>query len=246
MVMSSKAKTLTWFLIPQIAAIIVLSLTVRLAFWQLDRAEEKEQRLARWDQSEPVILGDLPFDRIPDLSIVTAAGRFDPDRHVLLDNQTRNNHPGVHVFSLFTPDNGSPPLLINRGWQPWLRTDDRWPEFETTRESIQVSGRLTGPPRTGLRLGEALPLDPEQWPNLMTYLELDRVREVFGPELADRILLLDPDHDQHLNGDAWPRVNMGPERHRGYAFQWAAISAAVLILWVGLTLRFFLTRKKSS
>jgi len=245
-VISTKAKALTWFLVPQIAAILVLSLTVRLTVWQLDRAEEKEELLARWEQSEPIILGERPFDRIPDLSLVTTTGRFDPLRHVLLDNQTRNNHPGVHVFSLFTPDNGSPPLLVNRGWQPWMRTSDRWPEFQTAGQPVQITGRLTGPPQPGLRLGEALPLDPDQWPNLMTYLDLDRVREVFGPALADRIILLNPQHDQHLSGDAWPRVNMGPDRHRGYAFQWAAISVAVVILWVGLTLRFFLTRKKSS
>src|SRR6056297_1069509 len=140
-VISTKAKTLTWFLIPQIAAILVLSLTVRLTLWQLDRAEEKEDRLARWEQSEPVILGERPFGQIPDLSLVSATGRFDPLRHVLLDNQTRNSHPGVHVFSLFSPDNGSPPLLVNRGWQPWIRTNDRWPEFETASQAARISGR---------------------------------------------------------------------------------------------------------
>lgn len=243
---SSNLKSLTWFLIPQIAAILVLSLTIRLAFWQLDRAEEKAELLERWNRSEPVALGTQPFNEIADLTVVTAVGRFDSDRHVLLDNQTRNNHPGVHVFSLFLPEDGSAPFLVNRGWQPWFRTSGQWPEFETISETVEVVGRLTGPPQPGLRLGEALPLDPEDWPNLVTYLDIDRVREVFGSELADRVLLLNPEHGQHLSGDAWPRVNMGPDRHRGYAFQWAAISAAILILWVGLTLRYFLTNKRSS
>jgi len=245
-VMSSKVKTLTWFLIPQLAAILVLSLTVRLAFWQLDRAEEKIEVLERWSRSEPIAIGMQPLEQIPDLSIVTARGQFDAHRHVLLDNQTRNSHPGVHVFSLFTPSEGSDTFLVNRGWQPWMRNSGRWPEFETASEPLQLSGRLTGPPRPGLQLGEALPLDGDNWPNLMTYLDLERVREVFGPELADRVLLLNPDHAQHLSGDQWPRVNMGPERHRGYAFQWAAISIAILILWIGLTVRYFLTRNPSS
>jgi len=244
-VISSKLKQLTWFLVPQIAAVLVLSLTVQLAFWQVDRAELKAELLDRWEQSVPVALGDQAIEQIPDLSVVTATGRFDPNRHVLLDNQTRNSHPGVHVFSLFIPSDDSPPFLTNRGWQPWLRSSGDWPEFETIDQEIQISGRLTHPPRPGLRLGEALPLDPENWPNLMTYLELERVRDVFGSALADRVLLLDPEHNLHLSGDEWPRVNMGPERHRGYAFQWAAISLAVLILWVGLTLRYFIAKKRS-
>jgi cytochrome oxidase assembly protein ShyY1 len=239
----SKLKTLAWFLAPQLAAVLVLSLTVRLAFWQLDRAEEKAALLARWERTEAVTLANQPLESIPDLTRVEARGRFDADRHVLLDNQTRNNHPGVHVYSLFQPSDGAPPFLVNRGWQPWFRTRGSWPEFDTSSATLELSGRLTDAPRPGLQLGEALPLDPDQWPNLMTYLDLAKVREVFGPELADRILLLDPDHSQHLSGDDWPRVNMGPDRHRGYAFQWAAISIAVLILWVGLTLRYFLKKK---
>jgi len=241
----SKPTRYLWLLVPHLAAILVLNLTVRLAFWQLDRADEKAELLERWARSEAVSVESKPLADLPDLSIVTARGRFEPDRHVLLDNQTRNNHPGVHVFSLFTPANGAAPFLVNRGWQPWFRTSGEWPEFETSSELVEIRGRVTRPPQTGLRLGEALPLDPDRWPNLMTYLELEQVRKVFGDRLADRIVLLDPDHPFHLSGDEWPRVNMGPDRHRGYAFQWAAISLAVLVLWVGLSLRYFVFKKRS-
>jgi len=240
---STRLKSLAWFLVPQLAALLVLSMTVRLAFWQLDRAEEKADLLARWERTQAVELAGHALDRIPDLTVVRASGRFDSQRHVLLDNQTRNNHPGVHVYSLFKPDNASPPFLVNRGWQPWLRSSGRWPDFDTREGVVEISGRLTQAPRPGVQIGEALPLDADQWPNLMTYLDLSKVREVFGPQLADRVVLLNPEHSQHLTGDEWPRVNMGPDRHRGYAFQWAAISAAVLILWVGLTLRYFWQKK---
>jgi cytochrome oxidase assembly protein ShyY1 len=244
-VSTSKPTRYLWLVVPHLAAILVLNLTVRLAFWQLDRADEKAELLERWERAEAVSVESTPLADLPDLSIVTALGRFDPERHVLLDNQTRNNHPGVHVFSLFTPSNGAAPFLINRGWQPWFRTSGEWPEFETSSAPLEIRGRVTRPPQPGLRLGEALPLDPDSWPNLMTYLELEQVRKVFGERLADRVVLLDPDHPLHLSGDDWPRVNMGPDRHRGYAFQWAAISLAVLVLWVGLTLRYFVFKKRS-
>ncbi|MEN1728927.1 MAG: SURF1 family protein [Pseudomonadota bacterium] len=242
---SSNAKNLIWFLVPQVVAILVLTLTVRLSLWQLDRADEKAELLVQWNNSELVLLGENDVDTLPDLTAIRAVGEFDRYRHVLLDNQTRNNHPGVHVYSLFTPANGAPPVLVNRGWQPWLRTSGEWPVFDTPEGMLEIQGRLNPPPRPGLMLGVALPLDPEQWPNLMTYLDLEQIRPVLGDDLADRVVLLEPDHAAHLSGDEWPRVNMTPERHRGYAFQWAAITAAILILWIGLTVR-YLSKRISS
>lgn len=242
----SNVKRAFWLITPHIAAILVLSLTIRLAVWQLDRADQKTAVLAQWAQTGTIDLADQSLDELPLLSTVQAQGRFDTTRHVLLDNQTFNNHPGVHVFSLFTPTGEAGSFLINRGWQPWLRTEGAWPKFETPSETMTVTGRIANPPRVGLRLGDALPLDADQWPNLMTYLDLEEVKKVFGDQLADRIVLLAPTHPAHLTGEPWPRVNMGPERHRGYAFQWAAISVAIFIIWVGLTLRVLVFPKISS
>ncbi|AKS41894.1 SURF1 family protein [Wenzhouxiangella marina] len=232
--------------IPHLAAILMLSLTVRLAFWQLDRAEEKAQLLAEWERAGVSELDGRDPAELPRLSSIRAQGRFDPQRHLLLDNQIRNNFPGVHVFSLFQPDDGAPPFLVNRGWQPWQRNAGSFPEFQTPLDRVTIEGRVAPPPRVGFRLGEARVLDPEDWPALVTYLDLDRVREVFGDELSDRILLLDPSDPAHLSGDPWPRVNMGPEKHRGYAFQWAAISAAILVLWLGLSLRKLIHSRRAS
>ncbi len=223
--------------LPHLVAVAVVLACLRLAFWQLDRAEEKEQMARQWEQAPAVELASLNTHSPPAFARVQGYGSWDTQRHLLLDNQIRNNHPGVHVFSLFEPADGGPPLLVNRGWQPWLRRSDEWPTIDTPATPVNITGRLSPPPRVGFQLGAAQALDGNSWPNLTTYFDLERVREVFGPGVIDQIVLLSPDHPQHLTGDEWQTVVMGPERHRGYAFQWFSIASAVLIIWVFLTYR---------
>ncbi len=222
----------TW--LPHMVAVLVLLGCGRLAMWQMDRAEEKQALLDQWETAPSASLAENDLDNY---TPVSGTGRFDPTRHVLLDNQVRNNHPGVHVFTPFHPDDSDRIVLVNRGWQPYDRRSGQWPEFETETASIDLSGRISPPPRVGIQIGRAEPLDAEQWPNLMTYFDLEHLQEAFGPELADRVLLLDADHPAHLTGDEWRPVTMGPERHRGYAFQWTSIGIVVFLIWIILTIR---------
>ncbi len=221
-------------LIPHLAAILVLVLCARLSLWQLDRADEKTRLVEQW-QSAPV--GELvEFDELDQFALASGAGRFDDRRHILLDNQLRQNHPGVHVFTPFELDNGRM-VIVNRGWQPWDRRGGELPEFDTPEAPLSISGRVSEPPRVGFQLGSQSPLDSEDWPNLMTYYDTELIGEALEVELSDRVLLLDPDHPAHLSGDPWPVVNVGPERHIGYAVQWASIGTAVLLIWLGLSYR---------
>jgi surfeit locus 1 family protein len=220
--------------LPHLAAILVLLGCARLMLWQLDRAEEKQALLNQWEAAPTASLDD---EQLADYTPVTGTGRFDSRRHVLLDNQVRNNHPGVHVFTPFHPDNSDRIILVNRGWQPFDRRSGQWPEFETGTATIELSGRISPPPRVGLQIGRAEPLDSEHWPNLMTYFDLEHLQDVFGPRLYEKVMLLDSDHPAHLTGDPWRPVTMGPERHQGYAFQWASIGFVVFLIWVILTIR---------
>jgi cytochrome oxidase assembly protein ShyY1 len=225
------------FWLPHLAAAVLVVLCGRLAVWQLDRAEVKEERLTRWHEAPAVALNEV--ETAPLFSAVTATGRFDAERHVLLDNQIRNNHAGVHVFTPFVLQGSEQIFMVNRGWLPWDRRSGEGKPFDTSTDNMTITGRLSDAPRVGLQLGEAAPLDPDRWPNLMTYYDISRIRDALGPAVADTVLLLEPEHPAHLTGDNWPAVNMGPERHLGYAFQWASIGTAIVVLWLILTYRSF-------
>lgn len=225
--------------LPHIAAVLVVLACVQLSLWQLDRAEEKADLIRQWESAVAMDLSALQDSDVPSYSEAAGRGRFDPDRQIFLDNQVRNNHPGVHVFTPFMPEGSGQIILVNRGWRPWIRRSGDWPDFETPTESVTVRGRISDPPRVGVQIGRAERLDPDQWPNLMTYFDIDRIRDAMGPAVSGQILLLDPDHSAHLTGDEWRLINMSPDKHRGYAFQWASIGLAVFLIWLILTLRSF-------
>ncbi len=231
---TSSSPVFRW--LPHVAAVLVILMCARLAVWQFDRADEKRNLMQAWEQAEPVALGeadtvDGPYAR------TVATGRFDPERHVLLDNQVRDGQVGVHVFTPFRPDGLERTWLVNRGWHPLVSRQAPLPEIDTPGDSVEIAGRLANPPRVGRQLGEASPLAADDWPNLVTYLDLDRVEAALGRELAGRIILLEPGHAAHLTGDEWRPVNFGPDRHRAYAWQWITMAVVVFLIWVALTWR---------
>lgn len=227
-------------LIPHLVAFGLIVVCLLLSQWQDRRAAEKSHLLSQWENAPTLsVASKEELDRAPLFSKISLKGRFDPSREVLLDNKTRQNHPGLHVFTPFRLTNSEVIILVNRGWQPWLRHSGSWPQYPTPLDDVRISGRLNSPPTVGLRLGEPKALDQEQWPNLVTYFDIARLTEAFGPSLHSRVLLLEPEDSNHLSRDPWPSVNMTPERHRAYAFQWLAIALAIGIIWVALSYRFY-------
>lgn len=226
--------------IPHLVAGGLILVCIQLAFWQQERAAEKASLLSQWETA-PILETPSPTElaQAPLFAEVRLTGHWEPTRHILLDNQTRQNHPGVHVFVPFRLAESQMIYMVNRGWQPWYRVTDEWPEYDTPEGEQTIQGRLSAPPRVGLQIGEASPLDPNEWPNLMTYFDTHRIQAVFGPDVAERVILLEPTELAHLSGDPWPSVNMVPDRHLAYAFQWFAIALAILVIWIALTYRFY-------
>jgi len=222
--------------LPHIAAVLVIFSCARLAAWQFDRAGEKRDLLRAWQQAPAVELVQADSN-VGAYARISATGRFDPKRHVLLDNQIRAGQPGVHVFTPFRPEGADRAWLVNRGWYPLPSRQAELPRVDTPPGSLEIGGRLVDPPRVGRQLGESRPLDPDSWPNLATYLDLDRVEAAVDTPLARRVILLDRAHPAHLTGDDWHPVNFGPDRHRAYAWQWITMAAAVFLIWVALTWR---------
>jgi len=227
-------------LLPHVAAIGALALTVWLAMWQFDRAEYKRELTAGWSEA-PLRTLDRDLTHSPIFTRVTATGRFDQQRQLLLDNQVRNGQAGVHVFTPFRPDNQPSLWLVNRGWHSFNRLEQRLPNPDIPTGTVTISGRLGYPPEPGLKLGGNAVVNPDQWPNLMTYLDLGPVAEVFPGLVSERIILLDPAHPAHLTGDPWQPVVFGPDRHRAYAWQWLTMALVIALIWITLTIRSFKT-----
>ncbi|HLR87520.1 MAG TPA: SURF1 family protein [Wenzhouxiangella sp.] len=224
--------------LPHIAAIAVIVVCFMLAGWQFDRADEKRALLRHWDNAPAAGL-EQAEDHFSPYAKIHARGRFDARQQILLDNQVRNGQAGVHVFTPFVPAGQSRIWLVNRGWHALPSRHSSLPHIDAPQGDVEIFGRLTKPPRAGLQLGEIPPLDTRQWPNLMTWLDMDVVARALGRNLAAHVVLLDPDHPAHLTGDAWQPITFTPERHLAYAWQWITMAVVVFLIWAGLSWKRF-------
>ncbi|MGB4948477.1 MAG: SURF1 family protein [Candidatus Competibacter denitrificans] len=218
-----------------VGVLLVLPFLLALGFWQLDRAQQKAQlqeAFAERFQQPPVALQEIdtsdPANRYRRVSVI---GRYDSRHQFLLDNQVRDSQPGYHVLTPLHPREGTA-ILINRGWLPLGTSRQALPDIMIREESVAVTGWLGQPANPGLRWGEATGGN-QTWPRILPYVTYQELAELLGYSLQPAMILLDPESPAGYGRDWQPRFGgSGPERHRGYAVQWFALAAALIMLYV--------------
>jgi cytochrome oxidase assembly protein ShyY1 len=215
--------------------VILAAVFLRLGNWQLERKAEKQVLFDRFENApalgiEQAIDGDEQFAR------VKATGRFDPVRHVLIDNRVWKGRAGVHVFTPFTLAGGRH-ILVNRGWLPLPPDRSYLPEVPTPAGEQVISGRLNRLPLEGPRLGEADVLSADEWPQLVTYFETGAVEDALGLTLVPWLIQLNPDEPAGFEDRQWRAAVMEPKTHGAYAVQWFSLLIATISIWLILGFR---------
>jgi cytochrome oxidase assembly protein ShyY1 len=206
-----------------------------LGLWQLERRAEKEALFTRFAEAPEMSIGQaLAHESL--FARVEAPGRYDPTRHLLLDNRVWNGRAGVHVLTPFALADGTT-LLVNRGWMPLPADRRSLPEVPTDASPRTLRARLVRPPSGGPRLGEADVLVADRWPQLVTYLDLESAAAALGGPVLPWILLLDAGDDSGFADRQWRPAAMAPAVHGAYALQWLALLAATVVIWLALGLR---------
>lgn len=221
-----------WVLVNLIAVIILLG----LAFWQLLRADEKAQTLARidqWQQQGVVSIEQLFSINQQNIDGISVGfqGRWLAPAVWLLDNQTLNGRVGYDVLIPVLSPISEQPLLVNLGWLPAPAQREQLPAFDIPAE-LQVQGILRTRVK-GLLLGTNLE-NNNTWPM--------RIQQVDFQQLS-----------QHLPHPAYPAVIyqqsqspfvlhyrpvvMPPERHKAYALQWGLLAVAVICVALAASVR---------
>ncbi|TVQ45932.1 MAG: SURF1 family protein [Gammaproteobacteria bacterium] len=226
------------------ATVLGLMAFLALGYWQLQRAEEKRSILADAERGREETLTALPAADLPEplwrYRTVVLTGRYEAGRQILLDNMTQDGQVGYQVLTPFWPDGGGM-VLVNRGWLAAEGPRGELPVLEIDETRRELVGQLNRLPRPGLRLGGNDPGAPgDPWPRRFLYPEHVTLAAAFGEPLADLQVQLAPDQPGGYSR-RWEVVNMPPERHLGYAVQWFAFAAVLLVIYVWLG--FFRGRK---
>jgi len=227
--------------VPTLAALAVVALTVSLGNWQMRRADEKSALQAGRDAAlaaAPLRIGAGPLD-VPALvgRRVTLEGVFEPRGTIFLDNRTRGGVAGFHVLTplRIAPAAAGDPdarhVLVLRGWIARDVADrNRLPALQTPDGEVRVEGlamsELAQPIVLGRGEAEAAP-DARIW----QHLELEAYRRWSRLALQPVLVRQTSALDDGLARD-WVEPGSGVEKHHGYAFQWYALAAATGLLWL--------------
>lgn len=222
-----------------VAMLVTVLLTGTAARWQLDRAAEKESLFAAFAAGGVATrLATLPDDAAAvalRYRQVRISGRYDGDHQILLDNSPRDGRPGYQVLTpLRLPDGEA--VLVNRGWLPADGNRNRLPDVGLAAADVTVTGRIDRLPQPGVRL--AAPPGPATapWPRRLFFPDAAAASAELGYRVRDYQLLLDPGIPDGFRRD-WRPAEFGPERHIGYAVQWAGLGLTAIVLWIALSLR---------
>lgn len=234
---------LLWF------ALIFLPITVTLGFWQLQRAEQKQDILTA--QQQRVGAAEVAIEAVltePENQFRNVVGRGDIDKHrvFLLDNRVRHGRPGYEVLvpMKLKMSDSTQWLLVNRGWLAGGLYRSVLPKIPSL-EAGEIHGYLYRSPGKSIVLkDETWPKN--QWPLVIQAIDVGKISDHLGFDVYPYILRVAEQHDSHgqidgfgLNSDktavletGWPVINVQPEKHIAYAVQWFLMALALLVLTI--------------
>lgn len=204
-----------------------------LGYWQLSRAQEKQQRLNILNQpSKQAITSIDPIsnEAIRNFERVALPVELAVDINLLLENKIQNGELGYHVLNLVEEPNSGKLFLVNRGWIAGRAHRDDLPSIDLPLHQWQIEGRLY--PINPQVLSEDAAI--ESHGNLLRLPVLDsfivsKLERKLGKEIEPYLVRLDSDVNGTFSID-WAWVSMPPEKHLAYAFQWFGLAFTFLIV----------------
>lgn len=215
-----------------------MGICLAAGFWQLDRAAEKRALFNAFAAgSRTSAERRLPADAeaVPHrYARLALAGRYLPDRQVLLDNMSLRGRPGYQILTPLQTPAGV--VLVNRGWLPADGDRTRLPDVTVSDGERLVAGRIDWLPRPALTM-EQPAADPDApWPRRALFPTPEALAAETGLPLRHYQLLLDPGEPDGYTRE-WEPAVMGPERHLGYAVQWFGLAATIAVIFLVLARR---------
>ncbi len=221
-------------LVPTLAMVAFVALTVALGRWQAHRAEDKEQRQALLEArlaQAPLRLTGAVDSAAPLLyRHVVAAGRWIPERQIFIDNQVENEQAGFYVVTPLRLRGSDAVVLVNRGWIARSADYPKAPSVPAPSGEAEVTGIATVPPARFLELSSQT-VTGDVWQNL----SFERYRGWSGLNVLPVEILADASAPGLARVHEQP--DAGAQRHREYEYQWFLFAATAVTLWVALNLR---------
>lgn len=214
----------------------LVGLFVWLGFWQLDRAEEKEQqgqsRAERVDQPAWKISGEELNPSAMEYRQVEVEGEYLADHQFLLDNRKHQGKAGYHLLVPMKIVDSERAVLVNRGWIFQGERRTQLPEIDIPQGVQKIQGVVRMPREQGFRLEQQADAP------LRLYIDLPQIGQQAGVELLPFVVRQQGAGNEGLIRE-WrsERPAQGPDAHYGYALQWFSFALLGVGGWIALVLQ---------
>ncbi|MCY7387961.1 MAG: SURF1 family protein [Burkholderiales bacterium] len=232
-------------LVPTIAALLVLLVTLYLGYWQQGRAHEKQMLQAEFDArgAAPAISLGSSIDMADPVKYryarATVRGELLASGQIFLDNKFDNERVGFHVITPLKIEGTNRYVLVNRGWVARDTGYPLPPVVGVPTGLVNIEGVIVLPTSRFLELSQHT-VQGTVWQNLT----VERYRRESGRDVLSLVLLA------REGGDALRPVLERPdaraEKHVEYMLTWYSLAATVAILWLALNTRIERTQQQTS
>lgn len=217
-----------------LVAVVLFIVMLKLGFWQLSRAEEKQvwqQEITQRQQQLPLNITQLTqLINTQDTNLsgyrlnVTATPIL--QKLIMLDNQIYQGKVGYLVFQ---------PLAV-KGTESWILLELGFIEAGLSRNQLPQVLELINEQQFNGRVYQkqlnpfSHELNPEHgWPKRIQNLNIKQLENQLNHSLLN--VVLQPEQALASNlPHPWQPIPMPAKKHQGYALQWFSLAGALLIL----------------
>lgn len=219
---------------------LLFVLFINLGLWQRERLDERRAENAliaeRMDADEMTVEAALALVGqtldVPAMEYagVTASGRFDAERLLMIRNETFGGRAGFHLAVPLVMETRV--LLVNIGWVP-LETDREQAMSVVPPGQIQLRGLLR-PTQTRPSFGRE---EPDGVLTTINRVDIDRLQAQFEESLFPFWVQLEEPDDQAALPIPLARPALDEGSHLSYMIQWFSFALIVAVGVVALARR---------
>lgn len=236
-------------LLSSIIFVSSISLFLFLGFWQLDRANEKENIINLYENRQLLPEVKLDFSLQNNIEETffrnyTLKGKY-INKTFLIDNKIKNKKPGFNVVSPFRIFNTNEIILVDRGWIPMIgqrqdiEANYQYLNDQKISENAQEINGYIFPKEESYTIGQIYTND--KWPRVIQAINFNEIKKTLSNTdsfVAGVTFRLSKENTFGFSRD-WQIIFMNSSKHIGYAFQWFSMAIALFILGI-----IFCVRKK--
>ncbi|RUO63015.1 SURF1 family protein [Pseudidiomarina insulisalsae] len=229
--------------------VLAFGFLVKLGFWQLDRAAEKQRLFDDFasarQQADSANFTPLPVntDGLERYQPVQVSGQF-LNAYLLLDNQIFQREVGYQVIGLLQVTDRKQLIPVNMGWVPVGPDRRQLPQLEVPAGTVTVTGWWYPANQHAFSLADHI-VEPGGPPWRVQQLRFKEISESVALPIATSVVLLSENANY-----GWPRhwepQVMSPEKHQAYALQWFSLAVVGLIIVLLVRRSITKTKKESA